>query len=98
MFLTALFFLVPVVREVVGTFAAFANVGRFLVAIGTAGEIAPEVYNVADDPDNLPLAIFSIILAPLAITDMAKMGKAANKMRAMSPDEIKGRARGSMMA
>lgn len=88
-FLSAIFFFVPILGQLVGTVASLANIARVIVVLGTLGEVATEIYQVVDSKDNLPLALFSVVLAPLAIMDAAQIGKAASRMRAASPNEIK---------
>lgn len=88
-FLSAIFFFVPILGQLVGTVASLANIARIIVVLGTLGEVATEIYQVVDNKDNLPLALFSVVLAPLAIMDAAQIGKAASRMRAASPNEIK---------
>ena len=88
-FLSAVFFFVPVVGQVVGTIGTLANVGRILVMAGIAGNVAIGIHDIVDDPGNAPLAIFGLILEPLAVFDLAKISKAANVRRAMSPDDVK---------
>jgi hypothetical protein len=46
------------------------------------------VYQVVDDPGNPLLGIMSIVLAPLALGDLLKIGKAANIRRGMSEDDV----------
>lgn len=87
-FLSAIFFFVPVIGQVVGTVAALANVGRILLMAGIAGNVAIGIHDIVDDPGNAPLAIFGLVLEPFAIFDIAKISKAANVRRAMSPDDI----------
>lgn len=88
-FLSAIFFFVPILGQVVGTVATLANIGRIIVMAGVAGNIAIGIHDIVDDPSNAPLAIFGIILEPLAIFDIAKISKAANFRRGMSVDDVK---------
>ena len=87
-FLTAIFFFVPVVGEVIGSVATLANVGRIIALLGEAGAIATDIYSLVDSKDNDPLTIFGIVLAPLAIFDAAQIAKAASKFRNMKSDDI----------
>ncbi|ORY57858.1 killer toxin alpha/beta [Pseudomassariella vexata] len=87
-FLSALLFFVPIVGEVVGSIAAMAGVARIIALLGVAGEVAMGVYDIVDDKDNAPMAIFGIILAPLALLDVVKVGKAADWRRAMKTDDL----------
>lgn len=41
------------------------------------------IYSVVDDPDNAPLAIMGIILAPLSLTSIPKVSQAAAIRRGM---------------
>ncbi|KAH8893931.1 glycoside hydrolase, partial [Thozetella sp. PMI_491] len=88
-FLSAVFFFVPIVGEVIGAIAAFAGIARIIAILGTLGEIATDIYSMVDDKDNIPLGILSIVLAPLAIADAVQIGKAASKRAEMSPTQIK---------
>lgn len=88
-FLSAVFFLVPIVGQVVGTIGTLANIGRIIVMAGVAGNIALGIHDIVDDPANAPLAIFGIILEPFALFDIAKVSRAASARRSMTPDEVK---------
>ena len=88
-FLSAIFFFVPVIGQVVGTIATLSNIGRIIVLAGIAGNVAIGIHDIVDDPGNAPLAIFGLILEPLAIFDLAKLSKAANVRRGMSPEDVK---------
>jgi len=87
-FLSALFFFLPIAGQVLGAVTALANVGRILATIGTLGDVALEIQSIVEDKDNLPLAIFGIVLAPLAVMDAAKIGKAADSRRQMSAEQV----------
>lgn len=88
-FLSAIFFFVPFVGQVVGSIAALANIGRIISLAGAVGNAALEIFSIVDNKDNLPLAIMSIILAPLALLDIASIAKAANFRRGMPSSDIK---------
>jgi chitinase len=89
-FLTAILFLVPVAGEVLGAVAGLATIGRIVALLGTVGNIAYDSYTIVNDPDNAPLAIFGLILAPLGLTDVVALAKAAKIAREMkAPDLLK---------
>ncbi|KAI9162741.1 putative glycoside hydrolase family 18 protein [Paramyrothecium foliicola] len=87
-FLSAIFFFVPVLGQVVGSIAALANIGRIIALAGLAGNVALGIHDVVDNPDNAALAIFGLVLEPLAIFDIAKMSRAATIRRAMDPADL----------
>ena len=87
-FLSAIFFFLPIAGQIVGTVAALANVARVIATIGVLGDIALEIQSIVADKDNLPLAIFGIVLSPLALMDVAKIGKAASFRRDMTPEQV----------
>lgn len=99
-FLSAVFFFLPVAGEVPGSVAELTTAASVLAILGAAGDIAMGVYTVVDDPDNAPLGILSIVMAPLALTDMSRVAKAANIRRGMSDDDLLklGRKVGARMA
>jgi hypothetical protein len=88
-FLSALLFFIPVLGEVVGSFAELANLGRIISLAGAGGNAALDIYTIVDDPANAPLAIFSLVLAPLALTDLVALSKAAAVKRGMSGDALR---------
>jgi hypothetical protein len=77
-----------VLGEVVGSFAELANLGRIISLAGAGGNAALDIYTIVDDPANEPLAIFSLVLAPLALTDLVALSKAAAVKRGMSGDAL----------
>lgn len=87
-FLGAVLFLVPVAGEVLGTIAELANIGRIIALIGEAANVADDVATIVKDDKNAPLAIFGVILAPLALTDLVALSKAAGYKRAMSTSDV----------
>ncbi|KAL2813996.1 hypothetical protein BJX63DRAFT_431632 [Aspergillus granulosus] len=87
-FLSAIFFFVPVVGEVISGVTSLVNVGRIISLLGTAGNIALDVYTVLEDPENAPLAIFGLILTPLALMDIAKVSQAAKVRRGMPDADV----------
>jgi len=87
-FLSAIFFFLPIAGEIIGTVAALANVGRVIATIGALGDVALEIQSIVEDKNNLPLAIFGIVLSPLALMDAAKIAKAANTRREMTPEQV----------
>lgn len=87
-FLSAIFLFVPIVGEVIGSISSLATIGRIVALMGNVGNAALDIYTIVDDKDNAPLAIFNLILAPLALVDIAAVAKAANYRRGMSADDI----------
>jgi chitinase len=87
-FLSAIFFFVPIVGQLVGTVAALANVARIIAILGLVGEVAIDIYSVVDTKGNDPLVIFGLVLAPLAIFDIAKIAKAAAVARTMKQEDV----------
>ncbi|KAL9573156.1 hypothetical protein ACKAV7_002841 [Fusarium commune] len=87
-FLSAIFLIVPVIGEVVGSIAELTDIGTVMALLGAAGNSAVDIYTVVDDPKNAPLAIFDLILAPLAIADIATITKVANIRRGMKEADI----------
>jgi hypothetical protein len=88
-FLTGIFLIVPVVGEVVSGIAALATIGRIIALAGVAGNVALGIHDVVENKDNPALAIFGLILEPLALLDVAKVSKAAQVKRGMSADDLK---------
>jgi hypothetical protein len=89
LFLSAIFFFVPVLGQLAGTIASLANVARVLITIGVAGSAALDIYSIVDSEGNDPLAIFGLVLAPLAVFDGVQMARAATRARGMADLDIK---------
>ncbi|KAL7932039.1 glycoside hydrolase family 18 protein [Trichoderma chlorosporum] len=87
-FLSAIFLFLPIVGEVVGSVAELADVAVIMDLIGAAGNAGMDIYTVVDDPHNAPLAIFDLILSPLALADVASISKAANIRRGMKEEDV----------
>ncbi|KAI9700939.1 MAG: hypothetical protein M1820_006584 [Bogoriella megaspora] len=87
-FIGAILFFIPIVGEVAGAVAETADIAAIIGVIGTVGNAAFDIYTIVDDPSNAPLAIFSLILAPLALTDLAVITKAATFRRVMKDSDI----------
>ncbi|KAK3939523.1 hypothetical protein QBC46DRAFT_459640 [Diplogelasinospora grovesii] len=87
-FLSAIFFFVPVIGEIASAVASLATIGRIISILGAAGQLAADIYSVVDTEGNDPLAIFSVVLAPLAIFDAVQIAKAATRARGMSAEDI----------
>ncbi|KAF3076301.1 hypothetical protein CFAM422_001017 [Trichoderma lentiforme] len=87
-FLTAILLFIPIVGEIVGTVAELADVAVIVGLIGTAGNAGMDIYTIVDDPDNALLAIFDLILSPLALEDVAKISRAADIRRGMTGHEV----------
>ncbi|KAL3452701.1 hypothetical protein BJX65DRAFT_302610 [Aspergillus insuetus] len=87
-FLSAIFFFVPVIGEVMGTLSSLASIGHIVTLLGATGNVVLDVYTIFDDPDNAPLAIFSLVLNPLALLDAVKVGQAARARRGMPARDV----------
>lgn len=87
-FLTAIFFFIPIAGEIAGSFMTVAMVARIALAVGTAGELVIDIYTAVKDKDNLPLAIIGIVLAPLSLIDIVKVGKAASFRHQMTAEDV----------
>ena len=87
-FIGAILFFIPVVGEVVGSVTEAADIASIIAVIGAAGNAAMDVYTIVDDPKNAPLAIFSLILAPLGLSDLVTITRAANLRRGMKDSDI----------
>ncbi|GIJ91190.1 hypothetical protein Asppvi_010155 [Aspergillus pseudoviridinutans] len=66
-FLSAIFFSVPFVGQLVSGLASLVTIGRIVALMGTVSNVALDIYKVVDDEENAPLAVFNLILAPLAL-------------------------------
>lgn len=89
-FLTAILIMVPVAGEIMSAVAGLATIGRIVALIGVGGNVAFDSYTTIKDPENAPLAIFGLILAPLGLTDAIALAKAARLARGMNAkDAIK---------
>ncbi|KAK6542011.1 hypothetical protein TWF694_007782 [Orbilia ellipsospora] len=87
-FVTAILFFIPIAGVALGTVAGLADIATVVTLLGTVGSVAFDVYTIVDDPENAPLAIFSLILTPLALTDLSVISKAANIRRGMDTAEV----------
>ncbi|KAL2862689.1 uncharacterized protein BJX67DRAFT_292234 [Aspergillus lucknowensis] len=85
-FLSAILLVVPFVGEVVGAVASMATIGRIIALAGAAGNAAMDIYTIVDDPENAPLAIFSLVLG--GIGDLASIAQAAKIRRGMSSEDL----------
>lgn len=88
-FFSAIFFFIPIVGQLVSSLTVFAGIGRIIALIGAAGNTALTIHDVVNDPGNAPLAMFGLILEPVALLDFAKVNKVASFYRAMPADELK---------
>jgi hypothetical protein len=86
-FLFAILIFIPVVGEIAGT-AGLADLALALRLAETVGNAGMDIYSIVEDPKNAPLAIFGLVLAPLALADAAVLAKAANARRAMREEDI----------
>ncbi|KAL5041795.1 hypothetical protein BDW71DRAFT_211826 [Aspergillus fruticulosus] len=87
-FLSAILFFVPVIGEIASAVTSLATIGRVISLLGAVGNPAFDVYTIVDDPENAPLAIFSLVLAPLALSDAVAISKAAQVRRGMSAEQL----------
>ncbi|POR35152.1 Killer toxin alpha/beta [Tolypocladium paradoxum] len=87
-FLGAVLFFVPIAGEVLGSLTQLADVSSILAILGAVGNAALDVYTIVDDPNNAPLAIFNLVLEPLALTDLAKIRTAASYRRGMDDADV----------
>ena len=87
-FIGAILFFVPLAGEMLGAVTEMADVASIISILGTVGNAAMDVYTIVADPSNAPLAIFDLIMAPLALADFVQITKAANIRRGMSDDDI----------
>ncbi|KAM7196728.1 putative glycoside hydrolase family 18 protein [Naviculisporaceae sp. PSN 640] len=87
-FLTAIFIFIPIAGQVSSAFMTTAMVARIAASIGVAGDIAMGIYSAVEDPDNLPLAIIGIVLAPLGLLDGVQMSKAAGMRKTMGREGV----------
>jgi chitinase len=87
-FVSAILVFIPIAGEVPGTVAEAADIAGITTVLGAAGNAAFDVYNIVDDPKNAPLAIVSLIMAPLALADVAVVAKAAQIRRGMSTEDV----------
>ncbi|EFX01764.1 hypothetical protein CMQ_8230 [Grosmannia clavigera kw1407] len=61
---------------------------RWPNVLDAAGNATMDVYTVVDDPANAPLAIVDLIMAPLALADVAIVARAAELRRGMSAKDL----------
>ncbi|KAF3480459.1 killer toxin alpha/beta [Arthroderma uncinatum] len=87
-FLGAILFFVPIAGQVIGAVTELSSVAAILTILGTAGEVALDIYSIVDDPENAPLAIFGLILTPLGLSDLAAVGKAAAIRRGLKDADV----------
>jgi chitinase len=87
-FVSAILFFTPIAGEVLRTVAEAADIAAIITVLGAAGNAALDVYTIVDDPKNAPLAIVGLIMAPLALADVAVVTKAAQIRRGMSTQDI----------
>ncbi|KAH8645559.1 hypothetical protein BGZ60DRAFT_334555, partial [Tricladium varicosporioides] len=87
-FLTAILLFIPIAGEVMSAVAGMATIGRIVALMGTLGNVAFDSYTIVKDPANAPLAIFGLILAPLGLSDVVAIGKAARIARAINPADL----------
>lgn len=87
-FISAILFFVPIAGEVIGAVAEVGDIVAIIDVLGAAGNAAMDVYTIVDDPDNAPLAIVDLIMAPLALAQVATVARAAELKRGMSVEDM----------
>ncbi|KAH6603443.1 glycoside hydrolase family 18 [Trichoderma cornu-damae] len=87
-FLSAIFLFIPIIGEIAGAIGELADVGAILSMIGAAGNAGLDIYTIVDDPKNAPLAIFDLVLSPLALGDISKVKMAAQIRRGMRAEDV----------
>lgn len=87
-FITAILFFIPIAGEVLGAVAGASEIAGIIALLGAAGNVAFDVYTIVDDPSNAPLAIVDLIFAPLALSDVAIIAKAASIKRGMTAEQM----------
>lgn len=87
-FLTAIFLFIPIVGEVAGSIGALADISTVLTMVGAAGNAATDIYGMVSSKQNQPLMIMDLILTPLALGDLATIGKAAQVKRGMKEEDL----------
>lgn len=87
-FLTAILLFIPIAGEAMSAVAGMATIGRTVALLGTLGNVAYDSYTIVKDPANAPLAIFGLILAPLGLSDVVAIGKAAGIARGMDSADL----------
>ena len=55
---------------------------------GLSRDTAFDIYSIADNPQNAPLAIMGLVFAPAALADFATITKATNIRRCMKDVDI----------
>jgi chitinase len=86
--ISTILFFVPIAGEIIGSVTELADLAAILSVMGAAGTAALDVYTIVDDPDNAPLAIVDLIMAPLVLADVAVIAKASNIKRGMSAEDM----------
>lgn len=85
-FISAILFFIPIAGEFLGP--ELAGLATILAVVSAAGDTALGVYSIVEDPKNPLLGIISIILSPLALTNLSKISQAAGLRRGMSDADI----------
>ncbi|KAK7188927.1 hypothetical protein DPSP01_013067 [Paraphaeosphaeria sporulosa] len=80
-FVSAILVFIPIVGEILSTVAETADIAGTIAVLAAAGHAAFDVYTIVDDPKNASLAIFNLIMAPLALADVAVVAEAAQIRR-----------------
>jgi chitinase len=87
--ISAILFVIPVFGGALGAINGLATLGRIISLFGEVGFIAMDLYDIVDTPANAPLIIFGAILGAGALTDAAKLSKAAQARRGMTGADLK---------
>ncbi|OAA46418.1 hypothetical protein ISF_09551 [Cordyceps fumosorosea ARSEF 2679] len=88
LFLTAILFFIPFVGEIAGTIGVLAGVARIITLVGELGAVGLDIYSLVDSKGKDPFAIAGILLAPLALYDVAAVAAAAALRRGMKERQI----------
>lgn len=86
-FLSAILFLLPIAGGAVATISA--SVGRIILLMGEAGNLAMGIHDIVENPKMAPFAIFGLIIGAQGLRDIGKIGQAAKLRHDMTPDQTK---------
>ncbi|KYK56202.1 hypothetical protein DCS_08170 [Drechmeria coniospora] len=87
-FISALLFFIPIAGEIMASVATMATIGRIIAMLGAVGSVAMDIYSVVDSKGKDPLSILGLVLAPAAIFDAARVGKAAALRRGAKEADV----------
>ncbi|KAJ6263642.1 Glucan 1,3-beta-glucosidase [Drechslerella dactyloides] len=86
--LTGTFLAIPIAGEVIGGIAGAAEIGAMAGMFAAAGNALLDLYTLVEDPENAPLAIFDLVMTPLAFIQFDKIAKASAIRRGMRSEEF----------